>query len=184
MPFKRTNASSSSSASTPSTLSSVTPTSTSPSSAPPTNGATSPAQSPQISPPHRRSSQRDEPDPALPRKLTSGITHRSTILPPPEPPKLHEVPRRSPFGALLSRTLPHYTGPHPVGVSDVEIPVARQTFGTFRHKSMPEASAGLAMDTVMFSLFYPCELPEKPAPVVWFPKSVVCILTRPVMTLG
>ena len=83
---------------------------------------------------------------------------------------LHQIPRRSPFGALLSRTLPHYTGPHPVGVCDVEVPVQRRTFGTFKHKAMNNADAGLAMDTVLFSLFYPCELPEKPAPVVWFPK--------------
>ena len=84
---------------------------------------------------------------------------------------LHQVPRRSPFGALLSRTLPHYTGPYPVGVCDIEVPVQRRTFCTFKHKAMMQgAEAGLAMDTVLFSLFYPCELPEKPAPVVWFPK--------------
>lgn len=96
--------------------------------------------------------------------------HKSTILPSPEPPKLHEVPQRSPFGALLSRTLPHYTGPHPVGVCDIEIPVSRRTFGTFKHKSLPDSDAGLAMDTVLFSLFYPCEAPKKPPGVAWFPK--------------
>ena len=57
-----------------------------------------------------------------------------------------------------------------MGVCDIEIPVPRQTFGTFKHKSMPEANVGLAMDTVLFTLFFPCELPEKPAPIVWFPK--------------
>lgn len=101
----------------------------------------------------------------LPRPTTTHI-----LAADPEPPKLHEVPRRSPFGALLSRTLPKYTGPHEVGVCDLEIPVPRQTFGTFTHKKMPNAKAGIAMDTVLFSLFYPCVHQEKPKPVVWFPK--------------
>ena len=106
------------------------------------------------------------------RRRSSSLpgTTTTNILPEPEPPKVHEVPRRSPFGALLSRTLPRYTGPHEVGVGDIEVPVPRQTFGTFTHKSISNAKAGIAMDTVMFSLFYPCEHQEKPKPVVWFPK--------------
>ena len=108
----------------------------------------------------------------LQRRRSSSAPRRTTtkIFTEPEPPKLHEVPRRSPFGALLSRTLPKYTGPHEVGVCDIEVPVPRQTFGTFKHKRMPNAKSGIAMDTVMFSLFYPCEHQEKPKPVVWFPK--------------
>lgn len=82
------------------------------------------------------------------------------------------MPRHSPFGTLLSRTLPKYTGPFHVGVYDMEIPVNRQTFGSFTHKEMPNRTAGIALDTVLFSLFYPCEKPEKPKPVAWFPKYV------------
>lgn len=85
-------------------------------------------------------------------------------------PHLHQVPRKSPFGALLSRTLPEYSGKYDVGVCDIEVPVDRQTFGNFKHKSMPDSgNAGLVMDTVLFSLFYPCEKPAKPTPSVWFP---------------
>ena len=111
--------------------------------------------------------------PVSPRQRSKSIPHPTTthlLGGEPEPPTVHEVPRRSPFGALLSRTLPSYTGPHDVGVCDLEIPVPRQTFGTFTHKRLPDAKAGIAMDTVMFSLFYPCEHQEKPKPVVWFPK--------------
>lgn len=115
-------------------------------------------------PPRRSPTRRRSSSVPPPRETTTNI------LTEPEPPKLHEVPRRSPFGALLSRTLPKYTGPHEVGVCDIEVPIARQTFGTFTHKKMPDAKAGIAIDTVMFSLFYPCEHQEKPKPVVWFPK--------------
>lgn len=87
-----------------------------------------------------------------------------------EPPKVQEVPKHSSFGALLSRTLPKYTGPFSVGVRDLEIPIPRQTFGTFRHKHLPHLDAGIAVDTVMFTLFYPCEVQEKPKHVAWFPK--------------
>ncbi|GJE98066.1 hypothetical protein PsYK624_142880 [Phanerochaete sordida] len=122
------------------------------------------------SPKHERGPPRIPPR----RRRSSSMPPRreptTNLLTEPEPPKLHEVPRRSPFGALLSRTLPKYTGPHDVGVCDIEVPVPRKTFGTFTHKKMPQAQAGIAIDTVMFSLFYPCEHTEKPKPVVWFPK--------------
>ncbi|KZT29794.1 alpha/beta-hydrolase, partial [Neolentinus lepideus HHB14362 ss-1] len=85
-------------------------------------------------------------------------------------PRLHHIPRKSPFGALLSRTLPEYRGPYDVGVCDIEVPVPRQTFGNFTHKSLPgSAHVGLVIDTVLFSLFYPCEKPAKPTPTAWFP---------------
>jgi platelet-activating factor acetylhydrolase len=89
--------------------------------------------------------------------------------PTPSAPKLHEIARRSPFGALLSRTLPNYTGEFDVGVFDIEVPVPRQSFGTFTHKSMPDKAAGLILDTVLYSVFYPCEPQKSPKPVVWFP---------------
>jgi platelet-activating factor acetylhydrolase len=88
-----------------------------------------------------------------------------------QPPKVHQAPKRSAFGALLSRTLPQYSGPYGVGVCDVELPVAPRTFGNFRHKSMPGApAAGLALETVLFTLFYPADAPKDPVPAVWFPK--------------
>jgi hypothetical protein len=90
------------------------------------------------------------------------------LAPPPAAPKVHRV-HKSPFGALLSRTLPNYTGEYSVGVCDMEVAVAPRTFGNFKHKSMPGQASGLALDTVLFSVFYPCEKPKKEAPVVWFP---------------
>lgn len=79
--------------------------------------------------------------------------------------------KHSPFGALLSRTLPRYTGPYKVGVTDVELPVPRRTFGNFKHKKMPTAEAGLSMETVFFTLFYPAEpAADAAGRVVWFPK--------------
>ena len=89
-----------------------------------------------------------------------------------EPPLVEKVSKRSPFGALLTRTLPNYSGPYPVGVCDVELPVPRQTFGTFKHKLMPESEAGLSMDTVLFTIFYPAGPRRSSKRVVWFPKSV------------
>ncbi|EKM51728.1 uncharacterized protein PHACADRAFT_127563 [Phanerochaete carnosa HHB-10118-sp] len=88
----------------------------------------------------------------------------------PEPPKLQDVPKPSSFGALLSRTLPKYTGPFQVGVRDLEVPISRQTFGTFRHKHLPHSDAGITVDTVLFTLFYPCRTQERPKHVVWFPR--------------
>jgi platelet-activating factor acetylhydrolase len=90
------------------------------------------------------------------------------LAPPPAAPKVHRV-RRSAFGALLSRTLPNYTGAYSVGVCDMEVPVAPRTFGNFKHKSMPDQASGLTLDTVLFSVFYPCERQPKQVPVVWFP---------------
>jgi len=91
--------------------------------------------------------------------------------PPPQQPQiLQEVNRRSPFGALLSRTLPSYSGYYQVGVRDVEVPIPRQSFGSFKHKSMPEADAGLTVDTVLFTIFYPSEPTKSNTRVVWFPR--------------
>jgi hypothetical protein len=93
----------------------------------------------------------------------------------PAAPKVHAVSRRSPFGALLSRTLPRYGGPHAVGVCDVETPVTPRTFGKFVHKAVPDSQSGLALDTVLLTLFYPAERQDKVNPVVWFP-ACVCAL--------
>ncbi|EIW74323.1 hypothetical protein CONPUDRAFT_140472 [Coniophora puteana RWD-64-598 SS2] len=88
------------------------------------------------------------------------------------PPHLCTLSKRNVFGSLFSRTLPKYSGPYPVGVRDVELSIPTETFGDFRHKSMPNVSAGLSIDTVLFSLFYPAEIDPKTKNknVVWFPR--------------
>ncbi|KAI6007000.1 platelet-activating factor acetylhydrolase [Pisolithus albus] len=83
-------------------------------------------------------------------------------------PHIQAVPQRSPYGALFSRTLPHYSGQHRVGVRDVEIPIPKQSFGKFKHKSMPN-EVGITIDTAMFTLFYPTESNTNDHRVVWFP---------------
>ena len=92
----------------------------------------------------------------------------------PESPRVEILSKRSPWGAILNRTLPSYGGPLPVGVCDVELPVPRKTFGAFAHKKMPDAEAGLAMRTVLFSIFYPAQPGWSTTKrVAWFPKSVL-----------
>ena len=73
---------------------------------------------------------------------------------------------------MISRTLPKYRGPFPVGVCDVELPVPRQTFGNFRHKSIDaeHGSAGLSLETVLYSIYYPTTGVGCNKKVVWFPK--------------
>ncbi|KIJ63183.1 hypothetical protein HYDPIDRAFT_168739 [Hydnomerulius pinastri MD-312] len=88
-----------------------------------------------------------------------------------ETPLVGALPKRSPFGALFSRTLPAYAGQYPVGVRDVEVPIPRQSFGNFKHNSMPDGEAGITIDTVMFTLFYPTELTLRSrGQMVWFPR--------------
>ncbi|KAH8102144.1 platelet-activating factor acetylhydrolase, isoform II-domain-containing protein [Cristinia sonorae] len=98
----------------------------------------------------------------------------TTFLPKPPPPEepqvLQTVHKRSPFGALLSRTLPNYSGHYQVGVCDIEVPIPKQSFGNFKHRSMPDATAGLTIDTVLFTLFYPAEPTQTNQRVVWFPR--------------
>ncbi|KAF7976303.1 hypothetical protein HWV62_7003 [Athelia sp. TMB] len=78
--------------------------------------------------------------------------------------------KKSRFGTFLTRSLPEYTGPLPVGVRDIELPVPRQTFGAFQHAKMPGQHASLVMDSVLFSVFYPCDDGGGGAKQVWFPK--------------
>ena len=88
-------------------------------------------------------------------------------------PHISSYPKRSPLGALFSRTLPRYSGQYPVGVHDTELSIPKQSFGNFNHKSMPDAEAGLMIDTVMFTLFYPTtSLHDKNSQAVWFPRLV------------
>lgn len=85
-------------------------------------------------------------------------------------PQVPKISKKSRFGTLLSRSLPNYTGPLPVGVCNVEVPVERQTFGTFHHRKRPESEASLVMENVVFSIFYPAEDGSKIQQCVWFPK--------------
>ncbi|KAM0751081.1 alpha/beta-hydrolase [Meredithblackwellia eburnea MCA 4105] len=92
-------------------------------------------------------------------------------------PTIATVSRRSFWGALVTRTLPDYTGPYTVGVADIEVPLQQPTtFGTFQHRKMKGKQAGLALETVLFTLFYPAEkdkdnqLKNKKEKTIWFPK--------------
>jgi platelet-activating factor acetylhydrolase len=90
-----------------------------------------------------------------------------------ETPGLEEVSKSSIWGALISRTLPSYHGPLPVGVCDLELPVPPETFGTFLHTSFGKGSpAGLSLDTVFYSIFYPTTDEPTDKKAVYFPKWV------------
>lgn len=90
---------------------------------------------------------------------------------PAETPEIETVSKVSLMGALLSRTLPAYHGPLPVGVCDLELPVPHETFGTFTHKKLQgDAVAGLSLDTVLYSIFYPTTDAPTTKKVIWFPK--------------
>ncbi|KAG1750534.1 platelet-activating factor acetylhydrolase, isoform II-domain-containing protein [Suillus paluster] len=86
-------------------------------------------------------------------------------------PYVSSYSKCSPLGALFSRTLPSYSGQYPVGVHNVELSIPKQSFGNFKHKSMPDVEAGLTIDTVMFTLFYPAMSPHDTShQAVWFPR--------------
>lgn len=91
----------------------------------------------------------------------------------PSAPTLETVSKHSPFGAMLSRTLPNYRGEYDVGVCDVEVPVEPETFGNFTHKSIDpdeHGSAGLSLETVLYSIYYPTTERSVHKKVIWFPK--------------
>lgn len=103
-------------------------------------------------------------------------------------PVIATISRRSLWGSLVSRTLPRYTGPYKVGVTEcvhprapsrsfepkrahaaesvqtsIELPVETkgQSFGTFVHRKLPDSASGLAFETVLFTLFYPAAPPAQ-----------------------
>lgn len=87
-------------------------------------------------------------------------------------PTVKTISKLSPFGALISRTLPNYKGPYPVGVFDIELPVENpRSIGSFKHKTIHASQPGFQLDTVLFSVFYPADAPKMDMnKVVWFPK--------------
>lgn len=90
----------------------------------------------------------------------------------PHDPELQKALKHSPFGALLSRTLPNFSGTYHVGVCDVEAAVVPRLVGSFvPNKAASGSSPGFKLDTVLFTLFYPSEPATKSSRnVVWFPR--------------
>ncbi|KAK6904816.1 hypothetical protein I203_105634 [Kwoniella mangroviensis CBS 8507] len=107
--------------------------------------------------------------------MTDSTTSRQRPGSTPAAPKVSNPYTHSRFGTLFSRQLPNYTGIYPVGVLDVEFPIEPQTIGSFRHKKLHTAGqAGIEIDTVLFSLFYPCDLEsgsKETKGTVWFPRA-------------
>ncbi|KAI1768217.1 platelet-activating factor acetylhydrolase, isoform II-domain-containing protein [Hypoxylon sp. FL1150] len=84
-------------------------------------------------------------------------------------------PRRE-FREHLFHQLPEYAGPYSVGVMEIEVPVRQpRTFSRIKRNHVH----ALRMDTVLFSLFYPCDSSsyatkkkegKKPSKVTWLPR--------------
>lgn len=88
-------------------------------------------------------------------------------------PAFTAVHGHSPWGALLSRSLPTYSGRFKVGVREAEFPVEVERIGSFARKPIDgeDSKAGFELETILFTLFYPCE-PKRnePSKVMWFPR--------------
>ncbi|KAI1771772.1 platelet-activating factor acetylhydrolase, isoform II-domain-containing protein [Hypoxylon cercidicola] len=95
--------------------------------------------------------------------------------------KRQNSPRRRPgpsppreFREHLFHKLPEYTGPYSVGVMEIEVPVREPR--TFSNIKRNHAHA-LRLDTVLFSIFYPCDASshakkrgKKPTKITWLPR--------------
>jgi hypothetical protein len=111
---------------------------------------------------------------------TQTIEHSMSSTTEPQPPgstpraqKISYPASHSKLGTLWSRSLPEYSGEYPVGAVDVEFPIPKQRMGRFVHKKVPGGEAGIEIDTVLFTMFYPCQVDgsrEKGA--LWFPRFV------------
>ncbi|KAI0881523.1 platelet-activating factor acetylhydrolase, isoform II-domain-containing protein [Annulohypoxylon maeteangense] len=88
-----------------------------------------------------------------------------------------QKPGRSPprtFRERLFHALPDYVGPYSVGVMEIEMPVREpRTFSRIKRNHMH----ALRMDTVLFTIFYPCDassyVPDKgkmPSKATWLPR--------------
>ncbi|KAI0126873.1 platelet-activating factor acetylhydrolase [Xylariales sp. AK1849] len=86
----------------------------------------------------------------------------------PRPPRPPRHLRERFFHAL-----PHYTGPYSVGNMEIELPVRQPR--TFSHIERGQSYA-LRMDTVLFSIYYPCDVSvftktgNKPSRPTWLPR--------------
>ncbi|KAK3394230.1 platelet-activating factor acetylhydrolase, isoform II-domain-containing protein [Podospora didyma] len=83
--------------------------------------------------------------------------------PKPEPKPSQFPPGPSPTKAFRERmlhSLPSYSGPYPVGFMEIELPVREPR--AFSHIKRNDEYA-LKLDTVLFSVFYPCDGDEKPS---------------------
>ncbi|KAI0137556.1 platelet-activating factor acetylhydrolase [Hypoxylon sp. NC0597] len=95
----------------------------------------------------------------------------------PETSRQHRQPGASPpreFKERLFHTLPDYAGPYSVGMMEIEMPVREPR--TFSHIKRNHMHA-LRMDTVLFSIFYPCDASSyasnnrgKPSKATWLPR--------------
>ncbi|KAH9894534.1 platelet-activating factor acetylhydrolase, isoform II-domain-containing protein [Xylariomycetidae sp. FL2044] len=66
-------------------------------------------------------------------------------------------------------TLPQYGGAYSVGMMEVEMPVREpRTFSNIKRDHKP----ALRLDTVLFSVYYPCDTPSQPKPSrpTWLPR--------------
>ncbi|KAI1209664.1 platelet-activating factor acetylhydrolase [Annulohypoxylon truncatum] len=78
------------------------------------------------------------------------------------------------FKERLFHMLPDYAGPYSVGMMEIEVPVREPR--TFSHIKRNHMHA-LRMDTVLFSIFYPCDASsytsnkgKKPSKATWLPR--------------
>ncbi|KAI1816831.1 hypothetical protein GGS20DRAFT_145532 [Poronia punctata] len=80
------------------------------------------------------------------------------------------------FREHFVRSLPDYSGPYSVGTMDIEVPVRQPR--TFSHIKRSHSHV-LRMDTVLFTIYYPCEsssysvTANKPSRPTWMPRPRV-----------
>ncbi|KAI1103424.1 platelet-activating factor acetylhydrolase, isoform II-domain-containing protein [Jackrogersella minutella] len=97
---------------------------------------------------------------------------------PPEAGNQRRKPGSGPprtFREHLFHSLPDYAGPYSVGIMEIEVPVREpRTFSRIKRNHMH----ALRMDTVLFSIFYPCDASsyvpsskgERPSKATWLPR--------------
>ncbi|OCF34757.1 hypothetical protein I316_03299 [Kwoniella heveanensis BCC8398] len=123
--------------------------------------------------------------------MSDSTTQRQAPGSTPQAPKVSSTYTHSKLGTIWSRQMPEYSGSYPVGAMDVEFPIEPQTIGSFRHRKLANkqkkgtsseeniTTAGIEIDTVLFTLFYPCDLDQGQnrtqnegggKGTVWFPR--------------
>ncbi|WVF66669.1 hypothetical protein IAT40_001410 [Kwoniella sp. CBS 6097] len=116
--------------------------------------------------------------------MSDSTTQRQAPGSSPQAPKVSSGYTHSKLGTIWSRQMPGYSGTYPVGAMDVEFPIEKQTIGSFVHRKLRKGTAkgneaGIEIDTVLFTLFYPCDLESEQDQTqnagggkgtVWFPR--------------